>query len=214
VEFETHFDRHAPVSPESWRQKRGLPGVGQIYDLGTHLLDQVVCLFGMPARVSAFVGNQRNGEMIGGEVVGGEDAFTVLLHYPNGLLVTAKAAAISPESEQLRFWVRGEKASFRKCHLDYQEDQLKDGLRPGDASYAVEPESHYGTLTIIKDGNPVTKKHTPPLPAVTYTEFYRQFAKAIDGDGEVPVTAEEASNVIRLVELAKESSRLWQTLKV
>jgi predicted dehydrogenase len=117
VEFETHFDRHTPVSPEGWRQKSGLPGVGQIYDLGTHLLDQVVYLFGMPAKVTAVIGNQRNAEMIGGESVGGEDAFTVLLHYANGLLVTAKAAAISPASEQLRFWVRGEKAGFRKVSV-------------------------------------------------------------------------------------------------
>ncbi|KAF2489608.1 putative NAD binding Rossmann fold oxidoreductase [Lophium mytilinum] len=214
VEFETHFDRHTPVSPEGWRQQAGRPGVGQVYDLGTHLLDQVVCLFGMPARVTAFVGNQRSGKEIGGEVLGGEDAFTVLLHYENGLLVTAKAAAISPESEQLRFWVRGEKASFRKCHLDYQEDQLKAGLRPGDASYAVEPESHYGTLTTIKDGSFISKKLTPPSPAATYTEFYRLFAEAIEEDGPVPVSAEEASNVIRVIELAQESSRLFQTVSI
>ncbi|OCK74728.1 putative NAD binding Rossmann fold oxidoreductase [Lepidopterella palustris CBS 459.81] len=212
VEFETHFDRHSPANPHTWRQ-RPLPGVGQVYDLGTHLLDQAVHLFGLPERVTAFVGNQRDGGMVGGESKGGEDAFTVLLHYPDGLLVTAKAACISPESEQLRFWVRGDKGSFRKCHLDVQEDQLKAGLRPGDAEYGVEPESHYGTLTTMTDGGPTSSK-LPTIESATYTEYYRLFAQAIEGKGEVPVSPEDASKVIGLIELAKESSKTWQTMKL
>jgi predicted dehydrogenase len=111
VDFETHFDRHRPTVPEgttSWKHQV-LPASGAIYDLGTHLLDQAVHLFGLPKRVTGFVGAQRaNG------VPGFDDSFTVLLHYPDSLVVTAKASVISAEENQLRFWVRGEKGSYKK----------------------------------------------------------------------------------------------------
>lgn len=111
-EFETHFDRHRPQEPSAdahkWKNKV-IPGGSGIYDLGTHLLDQVVHLLGLPKRVTAFIGSAR-----AVNTSGFEDSFTVLLHYANGTLVTAKATVISPEEEQLRFWVRGENGSFKK----------------------------------------------------------------------------------------------------
>lgn len=109
AEFETHFDSHSPdPPPESWKRE-DKPAHGTIYGLGTHLIDQVYVQFGMPKKVTAFVGNQRRG------VVGGPpDSMNVLLHYDGPLLVTVKAGVVSPEAEQLRFWVRGTKGSFKK----------------------------------------------------------------------------------------------------
>lgn len=90
-----------------------MDGHGAIYDLGVHVLDQVVQLFGVPARVMGVVGSQREYNPSGLE-----DAFTVLLHYAKGPLVTVKSSVLSAEEEQLRFWVRGEKGSFKKvCGL-------------------------------------------------------------------------------------------------
>ena len=111
VEFETHFDRHRPQapSPESTWKAKFLPGGGAVYDLGTHLIDQAVLAFGLPDKVTGFVGSQR--EQNPGEV---EDSCTVLLHYQTGLLVTVKAAVVSPEEKQLRYWVRGDKGSYQK----------------------------------------------------------------------------------------------------
>lgn len=111
VEYETHFDRYRPVIPntDSWKYKV-LPAGGAIYDLGTHLLDQVVYLFGLPQQVTGFVGSQREVNP-----TGFEDSFMVLLHYNSGLLVTAKCSVVSPEEKQLRFWVRGDKGSFKKA---------------------------------------------------------------------------------------------------
>ena len=108
AEFETHFDRHRPdPPPDTWKSQDGIAH-GSLFDLGTHLIDQVYCLFGIPKRVTAFVGNQRR------DVQGGApDSHMVLLHY-NGMLVTVKAGVISPEVEQLRYWIRGTKASFKK----------------------------------------------------------------------------------------------------
>ena len=144
TEFETHYDRHRPSPPaDSWKI-RDAPGHGSIYELGTHLIDQVYYLFGMPERVTGFLTRQRRGGGEGGEG-GAHDSFTALLWYECGKMVaTVKAGVVSAEAEQLRFWVRGGKGSFRKCHLDVQEDQLKAGLRPGGEGYGVDPESHFG----------------------------------------------------------------------
>lgn len=86
-----------------------MPGGGAIYDLGAHLIDQAVCLLGMPQRVTGFIYSQR-----ATNESGYEDSFTVLLHYIGGVMVTLKAGVVSPEEKQLRFWVRGEQGSYKK----------------------------------------------------------------------------------------------------
>ncbi|CDM35908.1 hypothetical protein DTO013E5_5421 [Penicillium roqueforti] len=209
-EFETHFDRHRPEEPAnstSWKNKV-IPGGSAIYDLGTHLLDQVVHLLGLPARVTAFIGSAREHN-----TTSYEDSFTVLLHYANGSMVTAKATVVSPEEEQLRFWVRGTEGSFKKYHLDIQEDQLKAGIKPQDKGYGREPSERYGTLTTIKDGNPV-KEVVPTVEPPTYTEYYRKLVRGLGGEGDLPASGAEAAQVIRLIELARESSSVGRTLDV
>ena len=116
VEFETHFDRHRPDAPDpasTWKAKFS-PGGGAAYDLGTHLIDQAVVAFGLPDKITGFVGSQR--EQNPGAV---EDSCTVLLHYKLGLLVTVKVAVVSPEEKQLRYWVRGDKGSYKKVSYLY-----------------------------------------------------------------------------------------------
>ena len=115
TEFETHFDRHRPEVPSGggWKTKPG-PGGGAVFDLGTHLIDQVVVLFGLPQRITGFVGTQReNSEH------GLEDSCTVLLHY-HGMLATVKTAVVSPEVNQLRYWVRGTQGSYKKVGIRVQ----------------------------------------------------------------------------------------------
>ena len=108
MEFETHFDRHRPQATTGGWKTGVRPGGGAIYDLGTHLIDQVVLTFGMPKRITGFIGSQSENN-----TTGYEDSFTVLLHY-EGMLATAKAAVVSPEVEQLRYWVRGDKGSYKQ----------------------------------------------------------------------------------------------------
>lgn len=208
VEFETRFDIHQPETPaDDWRAYHA-QGVGAVYDLGTHLIDQVVFQFGLPKRITGFVGSQRPDN-----TTGLEDSATVLLHY-DGMLVTVKAGVVSPEINQLRFWVRGEKGSFKKFHLDPQEDQLKEGLRPGDMNFGVEPESHHATLTLNKDGK-FSREAVPTVVPPTYLEYYRRLAQALNGDmSRIPVSLEQAVAVIRLVELARQSSLEGRTLYV
>lgn len=201
AEFETHFDRYRPdAPPDTWKAAAG-PGHGALYDLGSHLIDQVYNLFGMPKSVTAFVGNQRRG--VSG---GAPDFFTALLEYP-GMLVTSKASVISPEEDQLRYWVRGSKGSFKKYHLDVQEDQLKAGKKISDAGVGEDPEAHFGTLTVAGEGGKFEKKTYPSVKPVTYVEFYRTFAKALRGDGNVPVSAEEGRDLLRILEAAQKSDR-------
>ncbi|KZF19103.1 NAD binding Rossmann fold oxidoreductase [Xylona heveae TC161] len=207
VEFESHFDRFRPEAPStgSWKTQAG-PASGAIYDLGVHLLDQVVFALGLPKKITGFVGIQRQGE-----TGGFEDACTVLLHYDGGVMATVKASVISPEEKQLRFWVRGDKGSYKKYHMDVQEDQLKAGKKPGDSGFALEPKENYGVLTSAKDGKIVSEAY-PTIDPPTYVEFYRQLAQALSGQGDVPVKPEQSRNIIKLIELAKESSREGQTL--
>ncbi|KAJ9494757.1 hypothetical protein H2202_009833 [Exophiala xenobiotica] len=209
AEFETHFDRHRPEPPTGTWKANPTPGNGAVYDLGTHLMDQIVHLFGMPQRVTGFVGSQREVNP-----TGLEDSCTVLLHYP-GMLATVKAGVVSPEVNQLRFWVRGVNGSFKKFHLDPQEDQLrKQGLGPGNQGYGLEPEERYGTLNLCKDGK-IVSEVAPTVKPPTYVEYYRRLAAALSGDAsQIPVPPEEAVGVIRLVELARESSRLGKTMDV
>ena len=121
--FETHFDRHRPAVPSNSWKTAVKPGGGAIYDLGTHLIDQVVVAFGMPKRVTGFVYSQREGVAenegkVGEEQVGGnEDSCTVLLHYDT-MLATVKCEVISAVEQQLRFLVKGVEGSWMKvCFL-------------------------------------------------------------------------------------------------
>jgi predicted dehydrogenase len=215
VEFETHFDRHKPVRPvDSWKGTlRMEQGGGVIYDLGTHLIDQVVVAFGVPRRVTAVFQAQRQD---GNEE---PDAITVLLGYETGankgLLVTAKAGVISLETQQLRYWVRGTEGTWLKLCLDVQEDQLKAGLKPGDKGFGVEPEEQSGLLTKMEGGKPV-KSVLRNIEPETYGALYRKFAEAIQkGDEElVPVKAREARDVLRIIEAAKESAKTGRTVEL
>ncbi|KAG7005234.1 oxidoreductase [Physcia stellaris] len=189
--FETHFDRHRPTipapsmtNPSSWKTKADVSGSGAIYDLGTHLIDQAVVAFGLPNRVTGFVGSQR------AENPGGfEDSCTVLLHYES-MVAEVKAAVF---------------------HLDIQEEQLKAGMNPSDEAFGVEPEDRNGTITTLQNTVPKAQ-HYPNLAPATYKAFYTQFAAALRGDADVPVRPEEAREVIRIIELARRSSVEGKTL--
>ena len=110
VEFESHIDRYKPTfaNAKPWKTIRQ-PGGGAIYDIGAHLIDQIVLLFGLPQRITGFTGSQR-AENAGGY----DDSCTVLMHYADGMMATVKVAVVSPEEKQLRFWVRGERGSYKK----------------------------------------------------------------------------------------------------
>lgn len=133
------------------------------------------------------------------------------------MLVTIKAGIISPEVSQLRYWIRGTKGSFKKHHLDVQEDQLrKEKLSLSDPSFGHEPSSYHGTIVTFasEKAEPVVRTYPTVTPPPTYVEYYRVFAKALRGEGSVPVGAEEARDVLVLIEAAQRSSDEGRTVEV
>ncbi|RDW84486.1 hypothetical protein BP6252_02076 [Coleophoma cylindrospora] len=211
VEFNTHFDRYKPSKPTNWKGTLGMDHAGGVvYDLGTHLIDQAYVLFGLPKTVTAIFSNQRDD----GDAE--PDSVTILLGYgASGPLVTAKAGVLCVETDQLRYWVRGSKGSFKKFHLDVQEDQLKAGLKPGDKNFGVEDASRSGNLVVLKDGKPQGSVFANIEPE-TYATIYAGFAKAIEtGDASaVPVKATEARDVLKIIEAAKESAKSGKSISL
>ncbi|KAH8647352.1 NAD binding Rossmann fold oxidoreductase [Xylariales sp. PMI_506] len=221
VEVESHFDRYRPCLPVDTWKAHPSAGNGALYDLGTHLIDQIVHLFGLPTRVTGVVGSQRTSEV---NKTGLDDSFTVLMHYEDGMLATVKAAVISPEQKQLRFWVRGDRASLKMYGFDLQEAQLKRGARPSEQGFGIEEhgENNYATLTTVNnDGATFTTKRLRSSSVVehdagTYGQFYRKLALALRSgdDSQLPVAVDQVAQVIRLIELAYESSNLGIRMEV
>lgn len=203
-EFNTHFDRYQPNPRTAWAGELTIASAGSVvFELGTHLIDQVYSLFGMPSAVRARMWAHSRGEID----LGCPDALSAELVYPTGLSANIRISSHSTEAPQTRFWIRGTSGSYHKLALDPQEDQLSSGISPTDHGYGIEgPEK--SKLIIIRDGSPV-EHPTPSVNPLTYLEFYRQFAAAVETGQEdiIPVTASEAMDVLKIIEAIIESAK-------
>ena len=194
VEYESRFDRFRPVvKREAWREQE-LPGSGLLYDLGSHLIDQAIVLFGRPEGIYAEVLRQRDG-------AAAPDSCEIHLDYP-ALKVTLKAGMLVCEPSP-RFVLYGTQGSYLKYGLDPQEDALKKGGSPSQPNWGTEPAEHWGTHT--RCNGHVTREKYPTL-AGRYPEYYNNVYRAITGQEELAVKPEQAREVIRLIELAQQSS--------
>lgn len=201
VHFEAHFDRYSPVVKDRW-QETEQPGVGNHYDLGAHLIDQALVLFGMPDWVQADVQKQREGSSI-------IDQFHVRM--AKGRLRIELSAGMLVPDNRLRYRVHGTTGSWYKEHLDPQEGQIwHQSMKPTDERYGLEDESRYGTLTTIEDGKVVSSR-TPTLKG-DWPGIYRDFASAIQHGSELPVTGEQARNTISVIEAMVASSKNGQRI--
>ncbi|KAI7866063.1 hypothetical protein BDF14DRAFT_1818174 [Spinellus fusiger] len=201
VEFQSKFDRFRNFSKGGWREKEEQAGSGILYDLGAHLIDQSLCLFGMPKSIFASINNQR--QLKDSQV---DDEFTVTLSYEGGLKAVLSSGMLVRENPVSRYTLRGMNGSFTKHCLDVQEDQLKAGVVPTNAHYGVESSERWGSINsdiggIHIVGHVETEKGT-------YIEFYSNVAEAIlKGDREhLAVKPEDGAQCIRLIELAQKSS--------
>lgn len=185
TQFESHFDRFRPGLRDRWRERAGVAGAGLWYDLGPHLIDQVLCLFGPPVDILADIGTQRPG---GGAV----DYFHALLRYPDGLRVILHGSMLTVVSS-LRFAVHGDGGSFIKHGLDSQEDMLKAGRAPGCEGWGLDLAP--GRLTRAGDGQIEIHAGMPG----DYRRYYASVADAIRGQGPNPATAEQAVDVMALI---------------
>jgi predicted dehydrogenase len=216
VSFESHFDRFTPVPRTGIWQEAENPANGMLFDLGSHLVDQALALFGAPDSITASVRSDRDGTAI-------EDAFDITLSYPaangKGLLAHCRTSYLACDNSP-RFLLHGTKGSFRKHGLDPQEPALVGGAKlPRLGSPEVwlqENESAWGALTVAP--NPAAPQKLVVSAVKTelgdYRGYYANVRDAILGAAPLALTAEDGYRVIRLLELARQSSAEGRTLKV
>lgn len=191
VEYEAHFDRYRPDILNSWKELDP-EGGGNLLNLGPHLIDQAVVLFGVPEAVFAEVRTVRPGGVL-------DDYFDIRLFYPDKRVIL-KSNMLAADNG-LRYVIHGVKGSFVKHGLDIQEETQRKNILPNTPDWGQEPESQYGTLTTA------TGKQTITSQRGNYHLFYDNLYRAIVGESGPEITAEQAFTTIRIMELALESSR-------
>lgn len=195
-EAEFHFDRFNPnLSPKAHKEDPG-PGAGVVKDLGPHLIDQALCLFGMPEAVFADIRATREYSQV-------DDWFDILLYYPTAR-VRLKATYFAKEPIP-SYVLQGTKGSFLKSRGDVQEANLVAGLKPDLGDWGTEPEIAKGILHVEKDGQVVHEKITSLKG--NYYDYYDGVYKALTGSGPMPVTADDGINVMRIIDAALMASR-------
>jgi predicted dehydrogenase len=218
VEITSRFDRYRPLQrPNTWKEIAS-PATGVLYDLGPHLVDQALALFGPPARITAFIRHDRDHTDI-------DDAFDLVLDYdmPYGraLRYSCHATMLAAEPSP-RFLVHGTHGSFRKFGVDPQEPTLlaDPTLRPpwlnSPEPWLPEPESAWGTVTLplsLQQPTELTRTLVPTIPG-DYRQFYANVRDAILGRAPLTVSAEDAFRTLHLLDLARESHHQRQTLPV
>lgn len=195
--FEANWDRFRPAIKEGWREAPE-PGSGILNDLGPHLVDQVLKLFGMPDSVDADIAAQRSGARV-------DDYFAVTFIYGRMRAVLRSSSVMA--APRPRFGVHGTLGSFVKMGLDPQEAQLRAGMRPGDPGFGQGGDE--GTL-VLADAS-ATKI---PTEDGNYLEFYGGIAAAILDGAPVPVRPEEARQGLFLIDLARRAAALGKRLPV
>jgi scyllo-inositol 2-dehydrogenase (NADP+) len=202
VEFEVHYDRFRNyIEANTWKEE-AKPGTGILYNLGSHMLDQVLILFGKPNEVDARVGIQRPGGAV-------DDFYDIRLSY-NDMLVIVKSSYLVREQGP-RYILHGVEGSFVKYGIDPQEQDLKDGKLPSNADWGKEDEHWWGKINSIINGAHVGEK-IETLPG-NYKEFYDNVYDAIRNQKPLAVKPEEAKEVIRLIETCYESNKLKKAIK-
>lgn len=210
VWFESHFDRFRPGTREhAWKETGGdLQSLAM--DLGPHLVDQALALFGKPIAVTGNFRTEREGSQI-------EDAFEIRLDFGH-LQAFLRSTLIAAEPAP-RFLIHGTQGSFRKYGVDPQEPAIVAGAavpQMSDGSWLVEDEKFWGTLAIATDlTHPATiEQRTVPTHRGDYRNFYLNVRDAILGHSELTVQPIDATRTLRIIELARQSSREGRTIPV
>ncbi|MHB8393951.1 MAG: Gfo/Idh/MocA family oxidoreductase [Candidatus Dormibacteria bacterium] len=196
--FESRFERWRPqLRPGSWREERSPEqGGGLLLDLGSHLIDQALLLFGQPLTVYSELATRRQGSQA-------DDDCFIAITFTGGLQAHLWMSAVAP-AEGPRFRVSGDTRALEIWGLDPQEGQLASGLRPGQLGFGNGGPDQSAEL-LLKGGRPGSGDKVP-LPVGSYANFYREMAGAIRGEGTVPVAAEAGVYVLGVIEAARQSA--------
>jgi scyllo-inositol 2-dehydrogenase (NADP+) len=203
VSVEMHYDRFRNyIDEKSWKENPQ-DGIGIVYNLGSHLIDQVIVLFGMPQWVDARIGIQRPGGRV-------DDYYDIRLEY-NELSVTLKSSYLVKELGP-SYQAHGTEGSYVKYGIDPQEEMLSKGILPLHSDWAKEPKEAWGILNSVANG----KEFRGPYESVAgnYMPFYDQLHDAIRFGKAVPVDAKDSRNGIHLIEKCYESNQSRKAIKI
>src|SRR5437763_14642172 len=195
--FEAHWDRFRPEIKQGWREEPQ-PGGGVLSDLGPHMIDQALVLFGMPNAVSADLLAQREGAQV-------DDYFDLTLHYGERRVCLRCSTLIA--EPRPRFAVHGTGGSFVKYGLDPQEAQLKAGMDPRAEGFGVDLVN--GTIA-FGDG----ARGEVPSEGGNYLAFYDAVADAVLDGAPTPAEPMDARAGLMLIDLARRAAELGQRLPV
>jgi predicted dehydrogenase len=197
VRFETSYDRFRPqLKPGAWREAQR-PGSGILFDIAPHLIDHAMVLFGLPQAVTGDVRIERENAAV-------DDAFDVMLHYSNGLRAVLRSSILAA-APRPRFVLFGTQGSFVKQSFDPQEMNLRRGYIPAETLWGAEPEENWGVLT-VPSGDTFEQRRIPSA-SCDYRDYYANVRDALLGRATLAVTPEWSINVMRLLELARESTQ-------
>jgi predicted dehydrogenase len=195
VEAEFHFDRYKQeLSPKQHKEVPG-PGTGALYDLGAHIIDQALLLFGEPEAVFGDIRIVRPISKV-------DDYFEVLLYYPK-LRVRLHGSYLVREPLP-SYMLHGARGSFLKWRADVQEAALLEGRSPGTPDWGVEPVTERGLLHTEKNGTVI--RETIPTVQGNYLHYFDGIYEAVRNGADLPVTGRQAINTIRVIEAAFRSS--------
>lgn len=203
VEVEFHFDRYKPeLSPKQHKETPG-PGTGALYDLGSHILDQALLLFGMPDLVFADITSQRPQSQV-------DDYFELLMLYPH-LRVRLKSGYLVREPLPA-YIIHGSKGSFIKSRSDVQEILLQAAVEPIGENWAADDPAEQGVLHTEVDGKVIREK--VPTEIGNYMEYFEGVYQAIRHNQNMPVDGVDGLNIIRIIEAAYMSNDQGSLVKI
>lgn len=203
VDAEIHFDRFDPKLSQKVHKETPTAAVGSLYDLGAHLIDKALVLFGLPNAVYADLDSFRPNSKV-------EDFFDVKLYYDSHR-VTLKSSYFVRETLPGNIF-HGTKGSFIKSKADVQEKELQEGKIPGTQDWGMEPKNEHGLLHTEIDGK-IIREHVPALNG-NYMEYYDGIYEAIRNNKQVPVSGKEGMNVIKVIEAAIKSNKEKQRINL
>ena len=202
VSFESHFDRFRNYIQKSWKEEKQL-GAGTLYNLGSHMIDQALDLFGMPGYIFADVRGQRTGSEV-------DDSFDIFMQFPDVKCLVRGSYLVKEQGP--RYILHGTHGSFLKWGIDPQEEALKAGKIPGVKGWGSDLPNMFGILN-TEVGDTEKRERIPTIPG-NYMAYYDNIYEHLRHGSELAVKGEEARNVIRIIEAAYESAEKGEAVRI
>lgn len=198
--FRARWDRSRPQVGDGWRD-RAEPGGGVLFDLGSHLIDQALVLFGRPEWIQADVFAQRPGALT-------DDGFEILMG--SGALRISLGVSSLAAPHDSRYCVHGSMGSFLKSGIDPQEEQLRSGMQPLAPEFGLEPKAQWGQLVRPSEGT----CERIETERGRWLAFYRQVRESLEHGAPPPVEAADAGHTLEIIEAARRSSETGQRIRL